>query len=173
MLLCSSNKGTIHIFSIRNLDDSLNDLQGEVTKNIKQTDEQELIHNQIETLQTVSTIDNQDNQDNQDVINEKKEDKQIIENKKIFGMYYLQSFLPKYFNSEWSFIQIYINNSFTYNVFSKNKNNLISISSNGCFYTIEYSHDYKTNKSSYKIISTLKFLSDTNDPFDNRNSTIL
>ena len=174
-LLCSSNKGTIHIFSIENINNSIENLQEESKENVKEKKEkeQETINGKIEILQKVSSIDDQDDQDDQDDTDKQTEEKNIIENKKIYGMYYLQSFLPKYFNSEWSFIQIYLNNSFTHNAFSKNKNNLISISSNGCFYTIEYSYDYKTSKSSYKIISTLKFLSDTNDPFDNRNSTIL
>jgi|TARA_B110000211_G_scaffold233672_1_gene300538 WD40 repeat protein len=119
LLLCSSDKGTIHVFS---LEDSITNIQ----------------------------------------------------NKKIYGISYIKSVLPAYFDSQWSFSQIYLKNIKTYNVFSKEKYNIISVASNGCFYILTFdtqnSYSDTTNK---HILSTFKFLSDNNDPFDNRTSTIL
>lgn len=121
LLLCSSDKGTIHIFS---LEDS---------------------------------ITNQNN-------------------KTLYGISYFKSILPTYFDSQWSFAQIYLKNMRTYNIFSKENFNLISISSNGCFYVLTFdtnNNSIDNNNSNKNIVSTFKFLSDNNDPFDNRNSTIL
>jgi WD repeat-containing protein 45 len=120
LLLCSSEKGSIHIFS---LEDSISN----------------------------------------------------VNNKTIYGISYVKSMLPKYFDSQWSFAQIYLKHIQTYNIFSKEAFNIISVASNGCFYILTFDTqnvvtDTHTNK---HIISTFKFLSDNNDPFDNRTSTIL
>ena len=160
LLLCSSGKGTIHIFSLDNN-----------TEQTEQTDTN--IDYKVEAevkpeVKPESEIDNDINNKRINLYSNKP-----VKNKKLYGIEYLKSFLPKYFNSEWSYIQIYLNQSLTYNIFSKNTNNIVSIASNGCIYIIEYSYDPIYNTSSHKIISTLKFLSDKNDPFDNRNSTIL
>ena len=120
LLLCSSDKGTIHIFS---LEDSVSN----------------------------------------------------VNNKTLYGISYIKSLVPTYFDSQWSFAQIYLKHLWTYNIFSKENFNLISVASNGCFYILSFdiqntAADSHTNK---HIISTFKFLSDSNDPFDNRTSTIL
>jgi len=159
LLLCSSSKGTIHIFSL-----------------IKETDVQTLYEDNDPLEQNEIIEPSAENHDHKLILsnsNTNPSHTPIIKNKKMYGIQYLKSFLPTYFNSEWSFVQIYLNHSVTYNIFSKNTNNIVSISSNGCFYIIEYSYDSEHNTSSHKIISTLKFLSDHNDPFDNRTSTIL
>tara|TARA_B110000908_G_scaffold114201_1_gene133925 strand:+ start:413 stop:1567 length:1155 start_codon:yes stop_codon:yes gene_type:complete len=152
LLLCSSDKGTIHIFSIElptsNKKSSIKDV---IEDDIPENNIEETINEISPTLIAHSAI----------------------KNHKIYGSHYFKSFLPTYFNSEWSFIQIYLKNLLSYNVFSKDKNTILSIASNGCFYIIEYTYDMYTGKTSHKIISTLKFLSDHNDPFDHRNSTIL
>ena len=164
LLLCSSNKGTIHIFSLSD------------------TNKQPLLHTdetieiQDETEKTViedTPKDTTDTQSKEQSLSEDTNNTTTIQNKKMYGTHYFKSFLPNYFNSEWSFIQIYLNHSITYSVFSKQTNNIITIASNGCFYSIEFLYDSKSQQSSYKIVSTLKFLSDHNDPFDNRTSTIL
>jgi len=201
LLLCSSDKGTIHIFSLTiddNLEDAFNNSTNKINNDVKDANINEYNMSGDGNMTGEDNInDNKDNEDNKednkddennnngddgDINNDIKEqltnkdtnnNANSIKNKKMYGMSYLQSFLPKYFSSEWSFIQIYLSHSLTYNIFSKNTNNILSISSNGCFYIIEYSYDSKYNTSSHKIISTLKFLSDNNDPFDNRNSTIL
>ena len=97
-----------------------------------------------------------------------------VNNKTLYGISYVKSILPKYFDSKWSFSQIYLKNMRTYTIFSKEKFNLISIASNGCFYMLTFDpQNTATDNSNKNIISTFKFLSDNNDPFDNRTSTIL
>ena len=150
LLLCSSNKGTIHIFSLSDINNT------------------PLVH----TDETIKTLV-EDISSNEQSLSEDTNMYTTIQNKKMYGAHYLKSFLPSYFNSEWSFIQIYLNHSITYSIFSKQTNNIITIASNGCFYSIDFLYDNKSKQSSYKIVSTLKFLSDHNDPFDNRTSTIL
>jgi len=119
LLICSSDKGTIHIFS---LEDSISN----------------------------------------------------VNNKTLYGISYVKSMLPAYFDSKWSFSQIYLKNMITYTIFSKEQYNLISIASNGCFYMLTFDpQNTVTDNSNKNIISTFKFLSDNNDPFDNRTSTIL
>ena len=83
LLLCSSEKGSIHIFS---LEDSISN----------------------------------------------------VNNKTIYGISYVKSMLPKYFDSQWSFAQIYLKHIQTYNIFSKEAFNIISVASNGCFYILTF-----------------------------------
>jgi len=83
-----------------------------------------------------------------------------------YGVSYFQSILPSYFSSEWSFVQFYFSNIRTYSIFTKNNNELITIGDNGCFYILSF----ENGKSS--IVKTYKFISDEDDPFDNRTITI-
>lgn len=82
-----------------------------------------------------------------------------------YGMSYLQSMLPSYFSSEWSFIQFYLENIISYSIFLGN-DEIITIGNNGHFYVLSFKNDEK------KIIKTYKFISDNNDPFNNRTTTI-
>ena len=83
------------------------------------------------------------------------------------GLSYITDYLPQYFSSEWSFTQFYINDIITYSLFMEN-NQLISIGHNGCYYNLSF--DNKTNEG--KIETTYKFISDENDPFNDRTTTI-
>lgn len=82
-----------------------------------------------------------------------------------YGSYYLQNYLPAYFSSEWSFKQFHLKDIITNSIFTNN-NELISIGNNGNYYLLSF----KSNET--KIINTFKFVSDDNDPFNDRNSTI-
>lgn len=157
LLLCSSSKGTIHVFSLDVTNNMVNAIE-----NINNTTD--IIYTIPDSDTSVSNISKLDT-----LISHTP----IIKNRKMYGAHYFKSILPKYFNSEWSCIQIYLKNVLTHNVFSKDTNSIITVASNGCFYSIEFSYDLQTFSASHKIISTLKFLSDHNDPFDHRNSTIL
>lgn len=123
-LLCSSNRGTIHIF---------------YTNLIGISD----------------TSDNFDNSHNIEQYNKHMG----------YGTYYLTDFLPQYFSSEWSFTQFYLTDIVSYSIF-KNDTELISIGNNGCFYHLGF------NDNEPKIVSSIKFVSDEDDPFNDRTSTI-
>ncbi len=115
-LLCSSCRGTIHIF--------------------------------------YTNINNNDNSEDNEVNNSLG-----------YGTYYVSSYLPSYFSSEWSFTQFYLKDIISYSLFNKD-NEIITIGNNGCFYTLTF------NDNDNKIESTYKFVSDEDDPFNDRTSTI-
>lgn len=83
-----------------------------------------------------------------------------------YGISYFQSMLPSYFSSEWSFTQFHLDNMQSYSVFSTNPFEIVCISNTGCFYILSFREKNK------KIIKTCKFISDSNDPFSDRTSTI-
>ena len=74
---------------------------------------------------------------------------------------------PSYFSSEWSFSQIYIPNIVTYSTLNISRNKIYSFGNDGQFYEICF-NDVK-NPTVDKII---KYISDENDPFSERTSTI-
>lgn len=118
-LLCSSHRGTIHIF-YTNLVTSVNDNDSD------------------------------------------------LEKKNIglgYGTYYFTEYLPNYFSSEWSFNKFYLKDIIGYSIFV-DRYEIITIGNNGCFYNLTF-YDNIT-----KIESTYKFVSDENDPFNDRTSTI-
>jgi len=83
-----------------------------------------------------------------------------------WGMNSLKMFLPEYFSSEWSFSQIRINNVLTYSNFIEGIKEIITIGDNGCFYVLNFDSDIGTIHKNYK------FISDEDDPFNNRTLTI-
>ena len=120
-LLCSSNRGTIHIFYTNLIS---------ITDSINSSENSELCNKHMG-----------------------------------YGTYYFTDFLPQYFSSEWSFTQFYLKDIVSYTIF-KNDTELISIGNNGCFYQLSFSENEP------KIISSIKFVSDEDDPFNDRTSTI-
>jgi WD repeat-containing protein 45 len=102
--------------------------------------------------------------------NKKANEKNVEITKKNIGIGWginsLKSFLPEYFSSEWSFSQIRINNVLTYSNFINGINEVITIGDNGCFYVLNFDKDNGTIQKNYK------FISDEDDPFNNRTSTI-
>jgi WD repeat-containing protein 45 len=83
-----------------------------------------------------------------------------------WGISYINSYLPQYFSSEWSFSQLKLPDVITYSSFIDNNNQIITIGDNGCFYEILI-ENYKL-----KTTKNYKFISDEDDPFSNRTSTI-
>ena len=115
-LLCSSNRGTIHIF------------------------------NSINTKEL--------------------EDEHIRNTEVGWGMSSFKNYLPEYFSSEWSFSQIKIPKTITYSNFIDGVKEVVTIGDNGCYYIINF------EKSLGVILKNYKFISDEDDPFSNRSSTI-
>ena len=84
-----------------------------------------------------------------------------------YGIKYLKPILPDYFNSIWSFCQIYLTNLITYSVIDNTISKIYTLADNGQFYIIDYSDP--TNP---VIEETIKYISDESDPFSDRSSTI-
>ena len=78
----------------------------------------------------------------------------------------LKNYLPEYFSSEWSYKQFYLPGIITISDFIDNDNKLLTIGSNGCLYTLDF------NESNSEINNVIKFISNDEDPFKDRNSTI-
>ena len=116
-LLCSSIKGTIHIFN--------------------------------------TMINSDDNQEN-------TKDNNISLG---YGTYYFTDYLPQYFSSEWSFTQFYLDKVIVNSIFIDDKE-IVSIGDNGNYYVLSF----ENNKST--VVNTFRFVSDENDPFNDRTTTI-
>jgi len=121
-VLCTSHKGTIHIFNT--------------------------------------------NLDNEEILNDNESMVTKINSGIGYGVDYFTDYLPEYFSSEWSFMQFYLNDIITYSLFINNTKEIISIGNNGCYYTLSFNNDETV------IDSTYKFVSDEDDPFSDRTSTI-
>ena len=83
-----------------------------------------------------------------------------------WGLSNLKNYLPEYFSSEWSFSQLRIPNVRTYSNFINGIREIVSIGDNGCFYVLNF------EKNNGEIMKNYKFISDEDDPFNNRSSTI-
>lgn len=80
---------------------------------------------------------------------------------------YLRTFLPHYFNMEYSTVKFYINDVVTHSLFVLD-NRLISIGSNGCYYHLTFDIEKGTSS----IETTYKFITDTDDPFNEPHTAI-
>lgn len=81
--------------------------------------------------------------------------------------YLPSAIVPEYFNSEWSFSQVYLSNVVSYSVIDKANSKIYSFGNDGQFYDISY-EDSKNPK----VEKTIKFISDESDPFSERSTTI-
>jgi hypothetical protein len=81
--------------------------------------------------------------------------------------YLPSAIVPEYFNSEWSFSQVYLSNVVSYSVIDKANSKIYSFGNDGQFYDISY--EYSKNP---KVEKTIKFISDESDPFSERSTTI-
>jgi len=123
-LLCSSIKGTIHLFYT----------------NINESNSNESNSNESNSNESNISIG--------------------------YGLNMITDYLPKYFNSRWSFSQLYFDNIKTWSLINSDKETIISIGHNGCYYSSKF------NIEKSELINSYKFISDENDPFNNRTSTI-
>lgn len=84
-----------------------------------------------------------------------------------YGMSYVKWALPQYFHDKWSFTQFNLANISTYTAFDTTSSKLYSFGSDGQFYELNYS-----DPNDPKIDKTIKYISDENDPFSDRTTTI-
>ena len=75
--------------------------------------------------------------------------------------------VPDYFNSEWSFSQIYLTGVISYSVIDKSKRKIYSFGNDGQFYEINFEDAKKP-----AVEKTIKYISDESDPFSERSTTI-
>ena len=94
-------------------------------------------------------------------------DNQDNNNTGIYGINSIKDYLPSYFSSEWSYRQFYLPGILTISTFKDDSNIIFSIGSDGTLYTLEF------NDKNAKIIDTTKFISNEDDPFNERKSTII
>jgi WD40 repeat protein len=92
----------------------------------------------------------------------------IFKNKSFnnYGMNYIKFALPEYFSSEWSFAQFHLKNILSYSCFDKDTFRIFSICNDGQFYILNFENETQT------IEKTIKYISDSSDPFDDRETTI-
>jgi len=84
-----------------------------------------------------------------------------------YGMKYIRGMLPDYFNSQWSFGQIYLSGVETFSVIDNSEKKVYVFGNNGQFYLVNY------NDTLNPIIEkTVKYISDESDPFSERSTTI-
>lgn len=84
-----------------------------------------------------------------------------------YGMKYIRKALPDYFNSQWSFSQIYLSGVETSSVVNNIEKKIYIIGNNGQFYIVNYEDTLNP-----LIEKTIKFISDESDPFSDRSTTI-
>ncbi len=83
-----------------------------------------------------------------------------------YGMNYIKFALPEYFSSEWSFAQFHLKNILSNSCFDKETFRIFSICNDGQFYILNFENEKQT------IEKTIKYISDSSDPFDDRETTI-
>jgi len=90
----------------------------------------------------------------------------IIQNS-TFSLGLLSYALPKYFQSKWSFCQFYLKSTYTKSVFDSETYKVYTIGDDGQFYILNFIDTNNTY-----IEKTIKYISDIDDPFGERSSTI-
>jgi WD repeat-containing protein 45 len=86
-----------------------------------------------------------------------------------YGSSYIKAVLPvpEYFNSEWSFCKIYLTGLEVYSIIKPDEKIIYSFGNDGQFYKINF-----TDIDNPIIEKTIKYISDENDPFSERSTTI-
>lgn len=82
-----------------------------------------------------------------------------------YGIGFIKNYLPAYFDSEWSYSQFYIRETYIYLAFVSDKQ-IVCIGGSGNYYEMEI------NDNRLNVIKTIQFYSDQNDPFSNRTNTL-
>jgi WD40 repeat protein len=84
-----------------------------------------------------------------------------------FSFGFLNYALPSYFQSKWSFAQFYLKGVITKSIFDYDTYKIYTIGDDGQFYILNYE-----NLENNYIEKTIKYISDIDDPFGERSSTI-
>ena len=84
-----------------------------------------------------------------------------------YGMSYVKWALPQYFSDKWSFTQFSLPDISSCSTFDRKLNKIYTFGNDGQFYELDYSDNNKPT-----IEKTIKYISDENDPFSDRTSTI-
>uniref|UniRef100_A0A6C0B4P9 Anaphase-promoting complex subunit 4 WD40 domain-containing protein n=1 Tax=viral metagenome TaxID=1070528 RepID=A0A6C0B4P9_9ZZZZ len=84
-----------------------------------------------------------------------------------YGMKYIRNVLPDYFNSQWSFSQIYLSGIETFSVVDNTAKKVYVLGNNGQYYIVDYEDTLNP-----VIEKTVKYISDESDPFSERSTTI-
>tara|TARA_B100000575_G_C23142084_1_gene664970 strand:+ start:3983 stop:5035 length:1053 start_codon:yes stop_codon:yes gene_type:complete len=93
----------------------------------------------------------------------------IIENPSFdsYGISYVKWALPQYFSDRWSFVQFNLQNISTFSSFDRTASKIYSFGHDGQYYELDYS-----DINNPQIEKTIKYISDENDPFSDRSTTI-
>ena len=84
-----------------------------------------------------------------------------------YGVPYIKWALPQYFSDKFSFTQFNLTNISTISSFDRNMSTIYSFGQDGQFYELNF-EDIENPL----IEKTIKYVSDENDPFSQRSSTI-
>jgi len=154
-LVCSSDKGTIHIFSLKG-----EKTKGRPVKKGKEEEDKEKAKADDEDAAKLGGGEKK--------VTEAKEPEESKEVKKedrknpTSSLSWAGSILPKYFTSEWSFAQYRVpDSSQTIVAFGEEKNSIIVVSADGVFYKAHFDPD-KPNSSCVQAMYT-KFVKDATE----------
>ena len=92
-------------------------------------------------------------------------DEENNNNTGFYGLDSIKGYLPQYFSSEWSFKQFYLPGVNTLSMFESDTK-ILSVGSDGSIYKLNFEGDKA------EIENTIKYISNEDDPFSNRKSTI-
>lgn len=84
-----------------------------------------------------------------------------------FSLGLLSYALPKYFQSKWSFCQFYLKSTYTKSIFDSETYKIYTIGDDGQYYILNF-----IDTNNVYIEKTVKYISDIDDPFGERCSTI-
>jgi len=121
-LACSSDKGTVHIFSINP--------KGEKKEKTKKNGSGGETTPSSESPPPTTTSTSGEKEENKDKDNPKKKDKKNPKS----SFSFMKGLLPKYFSSEWSFAQFRVPDVRSMVAFGAEKNSIIVVSADGTFY---------------------------------------
>lgn len=84
-----------------------------------------------------------------------------------YGISYVKWALPQYFSDKWSFTKFYLPDISTCSTFDRTTHKIYTFGNDGQFYELDYE-----DINNPTVEKTIKYISDENDPFSERSSTI-